>query len=218
MESSESRLTYEWTELSNLSLSLMLRPTVSRPVSLGIKRPTGDYDQYLLLSDTCWFVDVGCFIWREDGFVVYNCCWYSPAQSFSNGSPVALATIFYCLRFETSLFVASYDSQGYGGGMRPRLHTCPPSITLGRANRIEITPSNSSSVILCLSVAVESYVNFVAMLWFLQAFLWLRIGILAGRYLVMDVSAVLHWLHTSGVRRRVTTLMLITIAEGVAWQ
>jgi hypothetical protein len=32
-------------------------------------------------------------------------------------------TIFCCLRFETSLFVASYDSQGYGGGIRPRLHT-----------------------------------------------------------------------------------------------
>jgi hypothetical protein len=31
--------------------------------------------------------------------------------------------IFYCLRFETSLFVASYDSQGHGGGIQPRLHT-----------------------------------------------------------------------------------------------
>jgi hypothetical protein len=31
-------------------------------------------------------------------------------------------TIFYCLRIETSLFVASYDSQGYGGGIRPSLH------------------------------------------------------------------------------------------------
>jgi hypothetical protein len=31
--------------------------------------------------------------------------------------------IFYCLRFETSLFVASYNSQGHGGGIRPRLHT-----------------------------------------------------------------------------------------------
>jgi hypothetical protein len=30
-----------------------------------------------------------------------------------------LATIFYCLSFETSLFVASYDSQGHGGGIRP---------------------------------------------------------------------------------------------------
>jgi hypothetical protein len=45
-----------------------------------------------------------------------------PAQSFSGPSPVELAPIFYCLRFETSLFVASYDSQGYGGGIRPRLH------------------------------------------------------------------------------------------------
>jgi hypothetical protein len=41
-------------------------------------------------------------------------------------SPVGLATIFYtyCLRFDSSLFVASYDSQGYGGGIRSRLlHT-----------------------------------------------------------------------------------------------
>jgi hypothetical protein len=36
---------------------------------------------------------------------------------------LGLATVFYCLRFETSLFVASYDSQGHGGGIRPRLHT-----------------------------------------------------------------------------------------------
>jgi hypothetical protein len=36
---------------------------------------------------------------------------------------VGLETIFYCLRFETSLFVASYVSQGYGGGILPHLHT-----------------------------------------------------------------------------------------------
>jgi hypothetical protein len=36
---------------------------------------------------------------------------------------VGLLTAFYCLRFETSLFVASYDSQGYSGGIRPRLYT-----------------------------------------------------------------------------------------------
>jgi hypothetical protein len=35
-----------------------------------------------------------------------------------------LVTIIYCLRFETSLFVASYDSQDYGGSIRPRLHIC----------------------------------------------------------------------------------------------
>jgi hypothetical protein len=38
-------------------------------------------------------------------------------------SPLGLVTIFHYLRFETSLFVASYYSQGYGGGIRARLHT-----------------------------------------------------------------------------------------------
>jgi hypothetical protein len=61
-------------------------------------------------------------LWRENGSVIYNCCWPSPAHSFSGPSPVGLATIFNCLRFETSLFVASYHSQGYGGGIWPRLH------------------------------------------------------------------------------------------------
>jgi hypothetical protein len=43
--------------------------------------------------------------------------------SFSGQSPVGLMAIFYCLIFETSLCVASYHSQGHGGGIRPRLHT-----------------------------------------------------------------------------------------------
>jgi hypothetical protein len=60
---------------------------------------------------------------ERNGSVLYNCCWLSPVQSFSGPGPVGLPTIFYCLRFETSLFVASYESLGYGGGIRPRLHT-----------------------------------------------------------------------------------------------
>jgi hypothetical protein len=77
----------------------------------------------LLLSDSCGFVDLGRPLWWEDGSFVYNCCWPSPAQSFSGPSPVELVAIFYSLRFETSLFDASYDSQGHGGGIRPCLHT-----------------------------------------------------------------------------------------------
>jgi hypothetical protein len=70
-----------------------------------------------LLSDSCRFVDLGRPFWQEDGSAVCNCYWPSPAQLFSGPSPLGFVAIFYCLRFETSNFVASYDSQGHGGGM-----------------------------------------------------------------------------------------------------
>jgi hypothetical protein len=64
---------------------------------------------------------VGRALWQEDGSLFCICWWSSPAQSFSGMSPLDLATIFYCLSFEISLFVATYDTQGHGGGIRPRL-------------------------------------------------------------------------------------------------
>jgi hypothetical protein len=45
---------------------------------------------------------VGGPLWREDGSVFCISCWPLPAQSFLRLSPLVLATIFYCLRFETS--------------------------------------------------------------------------------------------------------------------
>jgi hypothetical protein len=92
-------------------LSLMLRPTVSRLVCLRINHPSWAYDQM--------FITV-----RQ-----MRICWCR-ALSLTRGRVcrlqllLALASaIFFCLRYETSLFVASYDSQGYGGDIRPRLHT-----------------------------------------------------------------------------------------------
>jgi hypothetical protein len=55
----------------------------------------GPKTTFLLLSDICGFVDVGRPLWREDGSVVYNCCWSSPAQSFSSPSPAVRRTLFY---------------------------------------------------------------------------------------------------------------------------
>jgi hypothetical protein len=38
--------------------------------------------RFLLKSGCCGFVDVGCSLWREDGSVVYSCCWFLPARLF----------------------------------------------------------------------------------------------------------------------------------------
>jgi hypothetical protein len=74
----------------------MLRQTLLVPSTrLGPKT------RFLLLSDTCGFFNVRCLLWREDGSVVYSCCWPSPAQSFSGPSPAERITIFYYFRFET---------------------------------------------------------------------------------------------------------------------
>jgi hypothetical protein len=77
--------------------------------------------------------------------LVYNCCWPSPAQSFSGPSPVGLAITFYCLRFETSLFVASYDSQGYDGDIRPHLHT-GLSVSQSQSQIYDTTDGQSASL------------------------------------------------------------------------
>jgi hypothetical protein len=85
---------------------------------------------------------------------------------------VGLATIFYCLRSEVSLFVASYDSQGYGEGILPRLHTGYPFNTyksfafyssfLGSSlyslgvGPIENTVSNNSFIFACTFVVART--------------------------------------------------------------
>jgi hypothetical protein len=47
--------------------------------------------RFLLLPDSCGFVDVGRPLWRENGSSVYNCCWSSPAQSFSGSESPLLS-------------------------------------------------------------------------------------------------------------------------------
>jgi hypothetical protein len=109
---------------------------------------------------------VGRPLWREDGSVFCVCWWPFPAQSFSGPSPLGLATIFYSLGFETSLFVASYDSQGHGGGIRPRLHTgwdrlnsCCFSLYSISTGQIENIAFNNSSDVAWFLVTAEMFLS-----------------------------------------------------------
>jgi hypothetical protein len=127
----------EWRmNASRIASSLMLRPTVSRPVCLGVKYPSGSYDQIFITVRqlrVCW---CGALSLSDE----------RSAQSFSSPGPVVLAIIFYCLKFETSLFVASYDSQGHGGGIRPRLHTGYASRIKSESESFVMTDGQSASL------------------------------------------------------------------------
>jgi hypothetical protein len=62
------------------------------------------------------------FNWTLAVTVLMYYKFYSPAQSFSGPSPMGLITIFYCLRFETSLFRRFLRL----AGLRCRYSTPPP--------------------------------------------------------------------------------------------
>jgi hypothetical protein len=148
----EGRITYDWINLK-VKVKVTLRLTVSQSVSLGIEPHLGPMTRYLFLSGTYVLVSVGRPLWREDGSVLCMCRWPLPAQSFSGPSPLGLATVFYCLKFETSLFVASYDSQGHSGGIRPRFHTGLNQSPLHhRLHNLAVTMGN----VCCLFVDMET--------------------------------------------------------------
>jgi hypothetical protein len=60
----------------------------------------GPKTRFLLLSDSCGFVDVGRSLWREDGCHLQLLL--APASAVTLGpNPARLMTIFYCLRLDT---------------------------------------------------------------------------------------------------------------------
>jgi hypothetical protein len=70
-------------------------------VSSSWRQPLEIQEQYFFFQPNTFIVLMYHPLCREDGSVVYSCCWPSPAQSFSGSSPAELTTTFNCLRFET---------------------------------------------------------------------------------------------------------------------
>jgi hypothetical protein len=121
-------------------------------VRLGVK-PLETHDQYFFFSTEHLRLKSLCNItlWREDASVMYNCCWPSPAQSFSGPSPAGLMTIFYCFRLETPptwRARSPYIPQEHGApvipsgtgfllrlaGLRWRYSNPPPSVRIASFN------------------------------------------------------------------------------------
>jgi hypothetical protein len=173
------------TELTKVQVEVKLRPTVGRPVCLGVGLPSGAHDQtFCFLSGNCWFLDVGHPLWREDGSVIYsyNFFWVLPEQSLSGPIPQN-SRPYFIISFETppnlegqipvfisprkwvaqlypralgSLSVASYDSQG----LRCRFSNPPPH---GSLNQLKVKSQNhvttdGRSVGRSVSQSVSQYV------------------------------------------------------------
>jgi hypothetical protein len=66
---------------------------------------SGAQDHIFILSDNCGFIYIymGRLHWREDGSVIYNCCWPSPAQSFLHPCSAGLMAIFYSRSLVSSI-------------------------------------------------------------------------------------------------------------------
>jgi hypothetical protein len=79
-----------------LEVEVNLRPTVIRPVCLGVRRPSGTRDQFCFLLEisfrqlrVCYFVAPSLTRGRDCN-LLYNCLWTLPEQSLLGRSPAEL--------------------------------------------------------------------------------------------------------------------------------
>jgi hypothetical protein len=113
------------------------------------------------LSDNCGFLHVGSPLSREDEYVIYSCSCFGASLLTIYCSLILASPNLECqvpvflsprnrvahlyARAQASLYVASYDSQGYGGGILTLLETGTQPGGLGP--RIYIPQEQGSPVI-----------------------------------------------------------------------
>jgi hypothetical protein len=84
-----------------------LRPTVSRPFCLGVRRPSGTRDQSFFLLEISFRQLRVCYLVAPSltrGWVcnlLYTCFWALPEQSLLGRSPAELTAIFYCINWDS---------------------------------------------------------------------------------------------------------------------
>jgi hypothetical protein len=129
----------------------MLRPKVGRAVCLGVKPHVASKTRFLLLSDSCGFVDVGCHFWREGGFTIAA----GPRQLIHYRVRV--------LRDSLPYFTVSDSRLPQPGGPVPRIYipqekdggtSTQPTFSLVQT---ENTATNSSSSVACWFITAETY-------------------------------------------------------------
>jgi hypothetical protein len=92
----------DWTLVlssNEVKVEVNLRPTVSRPVYLGVRHPSGTRNQFFFLLEIS-FVEPSLTRGRVCN-LPYNCFWALPEQSLLGRSPTELTAIFYCLIWDS---------------------------------------------------------------------------------------------------------------------
>jgi hypothetical protein len=129
---------------AKVKIKLMLRPTVSRPFLSCCQAPSGAQEYIFTVVRHFWVYYCGSSSLTRGRVSRLQLILTSPAKLLLNSNPAGLMTIRYCLKMRDSptgrarfpylypagpvtppasgfLFVTSYNSQSYGGGIRTRL-------------------------------------------------------------------------------------------------
>jgi hypothetical protein len=96
--------------LPEVEVEVNLRPTVSRPVCLGVRRPSGTFDQFFFLLENpfrhlrvCYFVAPSLTRGRVCN-LLQNCFWALPEQSLV-GRRDPLLPCFVLIRCKCQMFI-----------------------------------------------------------------------------------------------------------------